>query len=196
MKHTACKDCGIVIDVDSFDSTQQYSCPRCHSVFYRPGESFDLILVMAITSFLFFIPTTFLPIMTIEIMGQHHSVTLLEAVWYFAKDGYMIIAIIAAGAGIVIPLTLLVLIMMIIFPLKFGASSQSIRALYRYYEHLTPWAMAEVYLIGMFVSIVKLGGMAGLHIDYGLYSFGFFIMAFFITVIWFNPDDIWNQNEI
>ena len=196
MKQTACSDCGIVIEVDSFDDSQQYSCPRCHSVFYRPGESFDLILVMAITSFLFFIPTTFLPIMTIEIMGQHHSVTLIEAVWYFAQDGYMIIAIIAAGAGIGVPLTLLVLIIMMIIPLKFGASSSNIRHFYRYYEHLSPWAMAEVYLIGMFVSIVKLSGMAKLDLDYGLYSFGFFIMAFFITLIWFNPDDIWKQNAV
>ena len=196
MTETACKDCGIIIEVDSFDDTKEYSCPRCHSVIYRPGTSFDLVLVMAITSFLFFIPATFLPIMTIQILGQHHSVTLLEAVWFFAQDGYLIIAIIAAGSGVFIPLTLLGMIIMMIIPIKFGASSTKVRGIFRTYEHLSHWAMAEVYLIGMFVSIVKLGGMAELTLDFGLYSFGFFIMAFFITIVWFNPDDLWKQHAV
>ena len=97
MKKTACKDCGLVIEIESFDSTHQYSCPRCKSVFYRPGESFDLVLMMALSAFLFFIPTLFLPILTLTIMGQSHSVTLLEAVLFFFHDGYYVIAIIASS---------------------------------------------------------------------------------------------------
>jgi paraquat-inducible protein A len=129
-------------------------------------------------------------------MGQLHSVTLIEAVWFFANDGYLIIAIIAAGAGVIIPLTLLSLILIMILPLKFGASSKSVQIYYRLYEHLNGWAMAEVYLISIFVAIIKLGGMAELTLDFGLYTFGFFILAFFVTITWFNPDDLWNQNAI
>jgi paraquat-inducible protein A len=196
MKETACSDCGIIIKIDTFDTYLEYACPRCHSVFYRPGESFTLVLAMAITSIFFFIPATFLPIMTISILGKIHSVTLIEAVWFFANDGYMIIALIAVSAGVVIPLILLGLILIMIIPSKLGISSKKIRVFYRYYEHLTTWAMAEVYLISIFVAIVKLSGMAELSLDFGLYSFGFFILSFFITITWFNPDDLWNKNEL
>jgi len=193
MKQTACKDCGVIIEVDNFDDTHQYSCPRCHSVFYRPGQPFDLVLVMAITALLFFIPATFLPIMTLEILGQFHSVTLFEAVWFFVNDGYIIIAIIAAASGVIIPLGLLILILMMIIPLKLGAPASSVRVFFRSYEHLTGWAMAEVYLVSIFVAIIKLGGMAELTLDFGLYSFFFFLVTFYITLNWFNPDDLWNQ---
>ena len=191
MKQTACKDCGVIIDIKSFDEASQYSCPRCHTVFYRPGESFDLVFVMAITSLFFFIPASFLPIMTLTILGQHHSVTLLEAVWFFANDGYFIIALIASGAGIVIPLALLSLIMMMIIPIKLNLSPKFVRNFYRMYEHLSAWSMAEVYLISIFVAIIKLSGMAELELDFGLFSFGFFLITFYITIIWFNPDDLW-----
>ena len=194
MKHTACKDCGIIIEYSNFNSNEQYACPRCHSVFYRSGESFDLVLVMAITAFLFFIPALFLPIMTLEILGQTHSVTLFEAVWFFVNDGYIIIAIIAAASGVVIPLGLLALIIMMIVPLKYGAKPSSIRHFFRTYTHLTGWAMAEVYLISIFVAIIKLGGMAELTLDFGLYSFFFFLITFYITITWFNPDDIWDES--
>jgi len=179
MKQTACKDCGVIIDIKSFDSSTQYSCPRCHTIFYRPGESFDLILVMAITSLFFFIPASFLPIMTLSILGQHHSVTLIQAVWFFASDGYLIIAIIAAASGVVIPLTLLALIIMMIIPIKLGSKTEFVKKFYRLYEHLSTWAMAEVYLISIFVAIIKLGGMAELSLDFGLYSFGFFLITFY-----------------
>jgi len=194
MKQTACKDCGVIIDIKSFDNSKEYACPRCHSVFYRAGESFDLVLVMVITAFLFFIPATFLPIMTLNIMDQSHSVTLFEAVWFFANDGYLIIALIAAGSGVVIPLTLLALIMMMILPKKMGYDSSYIKKFYRMYEHLSTWAMAEVYLISIFVAIIKLGGMAELNLDFGLVSFAFFILAFYISLIWFNPNDLWIEN--
>ena len=196
MKETACKDCGVIIEVSSFDDTMQYSCPRCTTVFYRPGQSFELVLVMAITAFLFFIPTIFLPILTLSILGQVHSVTLFEAVWFFVNDGYLIIALIAAGSGVLIPLSILGLIIMMIIPLKMGAKPRQVRGLFRWYVHLNTWAMAEVYLISIFVAIVKLSGMAELELDYGLYSFVFFLICFYITIIWFNPDDLWNKNAV
>lgn len=194
--HTACRDCGIIIDVDDFDSTHQYACPRCHSVFYRPGESFTLVMVMAITALLFFVPVFFLPILSLEIMGQSHSVTLMEAVWYFVKDGYLIIAIIAAASGVFIPLTLLGLILMMVIPLRLGYDPRSVAAIFRTYERLSGWAMAEVYLVSIFVAMVKLGGMAKLSVDFGLFSFSFFLITFYITIIWFNPHDLWNQDEL
>ena len=191
MKQTACKDCGVIIDISSFNSSTQHACPRCHSVFYYPGESFDLVLVMAITSLLFFIPASFLPIMTLSVLGQHHSVTLIQAVLFFAEDGYMIIAIIASGAGLVIPLALLALIIMMILPVKLNSSPKLVRNFYRMYEYLSTWSMAEVYLISIFVAIVKLSGMAELELDFGLFSFSFFLITFYITIIWFNPNDLW-----
>ncbi|MEA3373307.1 MAG: paraquat-inducible protein A [Campylobacterota bacterium] len=193
---TACLECGIIIDVKDFNSMHQYSCPRCHTVFYRPGEHFNLVVSMVISSILFFLPTLFMPIMTLNIMGLTHSVTLMEAVWFFAGEGYLVIALIAVASGFVIPLLLLGLILMMIIPLKLGYPRKRIRTFFRLYEHLGVWAMAEVYLVSIFVAIVKLGGMAELTLDFGLYSFLFFLITFYIAIIWFNPHDLWNRHDL
>lgn len=193
---TACGDCGIIIDVDDFDTTHQYSCPRCHSTFYRPGESYDLVMVMAITAMLFFVPALFLPIMTLEIMGQSHSVTLFEAVWFFFNDGYVVIAIIAAASGVLIPLALLGLILMMTIALKIGYDPRSISYLIRLYERFSGWSMAEVYLVSIFVAMIKLSGMAELTLEFGLFSFSSFLVTFYITITWFNPHDLWNQDDL
>ncbi len=193
---TACHDCGVIIDVNDFDASHQYACPRCHTVFYRPGERFNLVTAMIVSAWLFFIPTLFMPILTLEIMGLTHSVTLMEAVWFFVNDGYIIIAIIAAASGVLIPITLLGLILMMIIPIKLGFPPKRVRAYFRLYEHLRAWAMAEVYLISIFVAIVKLDGMADLTLDFGLFSFLFFLIAFYIAITWFNPEDLWNRHDL
>lgn len=196
MNQTACKECGIIIDIDDFDASHQYACPRCHSVFYRPGEDYNLVMAMVVSSSLFFLPTLFMPIMTLDIMGMTHSVTLMEAVWFFAVEGHTIIAIIAAACGVVIPLAMLGLILMMIVPVKMGYPHKRVSLFFRIYERIRGWAMAEVYLISIFVAIVKLGGMAELTLDFGLYSFLFFLLTFYISIVWFNPDDLWNQHEL
>jgi len=196
MKETACQECGIIIEIGSFSPSQQYACPRCKSVFYRPGESLDLVLVMAVTSFLFFIPAIFLPILSLEILDKTQSVTLMEAVLFFFYDGYAIIAIIAAASGVLIPLVLLGLICMMVLAIKMGHTATKVRGLIRLYEHLTHWAMGEVYLISIFVAMVKLNGMAVLVINFGLFSFFFFLISFYISITWFNTQDLWNQHEL
>ena len=193
MKSTACRDCGLIIEIEGFDKSHQYSCPRCGSVFYRPGENFDLVLVMALSSFLLFIPTLFMPILTLEIMGKSHSATLIEATTYFFHDGYYVIAIIATAVGIFIPLAMLFMIMMLILPIKAGRPVSKMKVVFRWYRHLAPWSMSEVYLISIFVAIVKLSGMAALKLDFGLYSFVFFLLSYYVTVTWFNAEDMWNQ---
>jgi uncharacterized paraquat-inducible protein A len=58
------------------------------------------------------------------------------------------------------------------------------------------WGMAEVYLISIVVSMVKLHKMGTLHIGLGFYVFIFFFIAYYITIVWFNPDDIWIDDAL
>lgn len=193
---TACHDCGVIIDITDFDTSHQYACPRCRSAIYHPGEGFNIVIAMIISSFLFFIPVLIMPIMTLKIMDTTHSVTLLEAVWFFAADGHLIIALIATACGVVIPLILLDLIFMMLIPIKLGYSPKRIRTYFRLYLTIKNWGMAEVYLVSIFVAIIKLDGMAELSLDFGLYSFIFFLITFYISIAWFNPRDLWSQYDM
>ena len=150
---------------------------------------------MALSSFLFFIPAVFMPILTMDILGQQHSVTLIQAVTYFFYDGYYLIAVIASAVGVFIPLLMLLMIVYLILPVKMGRPISSMKNVFRYYCHLAPWSMAEVYLISIFVAIVKLSGMATLKLDFGLFSFVLFLLSYYITVTWFNIEDMWNQYD-
>jgi paraquat-inducible protein A len=193
---TACKYCGVIIDIVAFDDRSQYSCPRCHNTFYRAGESFGLVASMALAALMFFIPTLFIPVLRIEIMGINQSATLIEAVWHFADDGYLIIAMIALASGVIFPIMMLLLMFVMISATYNRHLKHWIPLSFRMYEAMKEWAMAEVYLIGIVVAIVKLSGMAQLHVDYGLILFALFLLTFYIALIWFNPEDIWRMYAV
>ena len=47
----------------------------------------------------------------------------------------------------------------------------------------------------MNVAIVKLSGMATLKLDAGLVLFVFFLLSYYVTVTWFNAEDLWNHYD-
>lgn len=192
---TACPECGAVVHIDHCDTALQYSCSRCDSTLYHPGESYTYVLAAAISAFILLVPALMMPIMTIHILGIDRSVTLFEAVWFFTQDGYFLVALIAVAAGLLIPVLLLGLIFFILGALLLGYTIRDVRLASRLYGALKSWSMAEVYLISVFVAVVKLQGMATLDFNAGLFAFLFFLLTFYITIVWFNPQDLWWDHD-
>ena len=120
----------------------------------------------------------------------------LSTVFIFFENGYIGVSLFITFIGIIIPFIMLVLILFILIPLKNGSSPRKVSKLFKVYEYLLEWQMAEVYLISVFVSIVKLNKMATLDIGLGLYFFCSFLFFMFVTITFFNPYDIWNKNEL
>ena len=63
----------------------------------------------------------------------------------------MALALAVAGAGVVMPLAK-ILGKAILVPLQLGLRPRWIVAGFRWVERLTPWAMTEVYLLGVIVA--------------------------------------------
>ncbi|WP_457598513.1 paraquat-inducible protein A [Hydrogenimonas sp.] len=195
LRETACKECGIIVHLPLHLSGSQYRCPRCNALIYRRGQKFSHIIVMAFTSLMLFVPLTFLPILDLNIMGLEAQSTLFQALWMVYRDGYYGIAFIAMMTGVLIPPIMMLLLLAMLVPLHFGYRPKKVRLWYRLYEKMYDWGMAEVYLISIVVSMVKLHGMGSLHIGLGFYMFIFFFITFYITTVWFNPDDIWYDDD-
>ncbi|WP_201352776.1 paraquat-inducible protein A [Hydrogenimonas urashimensis] len=177
-------------------TSSQYRCPRCHALLYRRGQPFRYIIVMAVTTLALFVPLTFLPILDLDIMGLKAQSTLFEALWMVYKDGYYLIAFVSMMTGLLIPVIMMVLLLLMLVPLHFGYRPRGVALWFRLYEKMREWGMAEVYLIAVIVAIIKLLGMGTLHIGPGFVLFIFFFLTFYITTVWFNPEDIWYEDAM
>lgn len=196
MAQTACHECGALVTMPEHFHGSRYHCPRCNALLHRRGQPFARVIVMAVTTLVLALPLSFLPILSLNILGMHSSATLFEALWYLVSDGYAFIALLSITTALLLPLALMFLLLLILVPLARGYTPRRVSLYYRLYEHAREWGMVEVYLISIAVAVVKLSDMAALHIGPGLVVFIFFAMTFYITTVWFNPDDIWDDDAL
>lgn len=196
IKETACHECSILVDLEPIRFGYEHHCPRCNALLYRPGNQFKYIIIMAISALIAFVPTIFLPILTLDIAGELRSITLFDAVISFFRGGeHIFLGLIALFTSLVIPLSILILLLLILVPLHLGYSAKEVRLFYRVYDTIREWGMAEVYMLSIVVSTIKLTKMGDLQIGYGFFAFLLFLACFYITLVWFNPDDIWHNEH-
>ena len=67
---------------------------------------------------------------------------------------------------------------------------------YILYLHLKEWALIDVYLLAIIISMIKLQKMGILQIDIGLVSFFFSMLFYIFTIYLFNPKDIWYAKDL
>ncbi|MGI9336506.1 MAG: paraquat-inducible protein A, partial [Gammaproteobacteria bacterium] len=64
---------------------------------------------------------------------------------------------------------------------------------YRYLRTVQPWAMVEVYMLGLLVAIVKLSQLATILYGTGLYAFVALMIAMAAADAAIEPREVWQR---
>lgn len=139
-------------------------CRRCGTVLLsnRRG-AMDRTLAAAFASVILMTGAMFFPFLELDAVGLHRSASVLDAALAYSS-GLMVPLALAVGLLIiVIPVIRALLLAYTILPLRLGrpplpAASGSFRLASR----LKPWSMAEIFIIGVVVALVKVAGMASI----------------------------------
>jgi paraquat-inducible protein A len=65
----------------------------------------------------------------------------------------------------------------------------------RFFLHLQPWGMMEVFLIGILVSLVKVGKMATIVPGLAVIAFGILIFVLAAAMTALDPHLVWERLE-
>jgi paraquat-inducible protein A len=128
---------------------------------------------------------------TVGIEVRHESI--YEIVRFLFSIDENFVAILVTLFVIIVPFFLL-LFSMIILGKKLLNKRQSKKIILAY-SHLYEWNMQEVFLISVFITIVKLRDIYNLTLESGLVYIIAFVLAFYSSLILFNIDDIWHIDE-
>ena len=138
-------------------------CRRCHQVIEtRKARVVDRMLATVISMSLLLVASLVFPFLTLSTAGITESVSVIEAVLSLSREG-LYVAVIAIALVVGIPLFRCALQIYVLAPLAMGrAPLRHAAQVYRFVLTLRPWAMSEVFTIGVLVAMVKLGDMADL----------------------------------
>ncbi len=68
---------------------------------------------------------------------------------------------------VVAPLARVLCMLSVLLGLRLQRPPAELRTIYAWVEHLRPWSMVEIYLLGLFVAYVRLSGMAAVDLGPG-----------------------------
>jgi len=189
-----CEQCDLPQVETPLESGGKAFCSRCGNVLYRlQPDGLRRSLIFSLTAAALFLISNSFQIVTIDSQGLSNSTTLLEAADRLIKDGIPSIAVLVFATTFLMPALEIMALIYLLLPLHFGRLPPGLPLAFRLVHLVKPWAMIEVFMLGLLVTISKLNALATVQPDIGLFSF--VLLMFVVTVASANFDarSFWKQ---
>ena len=190
----ACAECGQLHQFQSVSVGKTACCVRCGAVLYRQRSHMEEIsLALTISGLLLYILSNIFPLLGLRAQNVEYELHLLGASLAFWEQDYQIIAILVVLNIIVFPLLELFALLVVLLTIRFAWKPRVAIVLYRWMRELKPWGMLEVFMLGVLVSVVKLGSMATLIIGPAFWSFVGLVVVMAAATATLDPFTIWQR---
>ena len=167
----ACHDCDLLQEEVGLPTHGVAECARCGAELFRARRnSLDHTLAYVVGAALFLVIANAFPVLSLEAQGLRTSATVLGAAQSLYDDGERLVAILVFMTTMLLPGIEIAAMLYLLGSLRLGHVPGSLAFAYRLVEAVKPWGMMQVFLIGVLVSLVKLGHMATVVLGLGVYS--------------------------
>ncbi|WP_192954868.1 paraquat-inducible protein A [Gallaecimonas mangrovi] len=148
------------------DTTHNAWCPRCGGVIaegrhFKTRSMVGLAMALATGT----LGVLFLPLLSFSVFGIRSDATLLKGIVALAQQGQWLPSILVFLTALAIPLLMSFLLLFVLFAPDSYMCRQSLVAL-RYFKE---WCMLDILLVGLCVSMVKLGDFGDLQLKAGMW---------------------------
>lgn len=169
----ACPICDALHHVQDVPKGARASCARCGTVLLEPrANAMTQIVMLATTALILMIAAVFFPFLEISAAGLGRKSSVMDAILAFS-DGLMLPLSFAVAALIVLlPVARFVLLIYVLAPMALGwVPAKYAGQAFRLAERMKPWAMAEIFIIGVAVALVKVAGLAQVTLGPAFWAF-------------------------
>ncbi len=168
-------------------------CARCNSVLYtRKPFSIDRTLAASLAGFVLLVLSLSLPFLSLTRSGLNSEISVLDAISALWLSDMRWLGILALAFIVLLPLARLLILILVLWRLRFrlGIRLWMCRAM-RWAERIEPWAMAEIFMIGVVISLVKISSLATLDVGPAFWSLLGLIFTTTLTSVVYCRDTIW-----
>lgn len=189
----ACASCDWLHYRTIIEKGSRASCARCGSELYtRKPFSVDRTLAASLAGVVFLLLSLSLPFLSLTRGGVSSSISVLDAVSSLWMSDMLWLGILSLGLIAVLPMARLFLLIWVMFRLRYRLGVlPSMRTAMRWAETLEPWAMAEIFMVGVVVSLIKIADLATLTVGPAFWSLlGLICTTSFIS-LFLCKDSVW-----
>jgi len=191
----ACPSCDWLHLKADLTARQKAKCARCgHEMYTFRPRTVDRTLAATLASIILLLASLFMPFLTLSRSGIDSSITLLDAAWSLVFSDIALLGVFVLLLIVFIPLVRLGLMAYVLVFLKFdGTATPGTKRAFRVAIFLEPWAMADVFLIGVVVSLIKISELAVLDIGPAFWAWIGLIITTIMISMNLSRDTVWQR---
>lgn len=168
-----CHDCDLSVVVPQLEHRQKAFCPRCGlklTSFYR--NTVDHLLAYSLSALIFLAASIPFDFLYFSARGQARSVDIPQSVMTLINNDFLVLAVIQLMAIIIVPLVIIGGLLYLLLCWKTtGKRPARAAAVCKVIFMLLPWGMAEIFLIGALVSLIKISSLADVGFGLSFYAY-------------------------
>jgi len=168
-----CPACDALWRVREPEHGGRTTCPRCHHVLIRPRPGAILqIVALGLSVLVLLVGALFLPFLQIRVRGLSNTSSIFDAALAFSGPELVWLSLAVVATIVGVPMMRVFLTTYALMPLLFGRRVlPGGRIAFRWAEELRPWSMAEIFILGCGVALVKVVDLARVEIGPAFWMF-------------------------
>jgi paraquat-inducible protein A len=191
-----CEDCGQVQTVPALPPATRAVCLRCDAVLrHTRRDPLTLPLALNVTAIVLFVIGAAMSMMTVSTAGQYHSASLLSGPAGLEQSGMWELSLVVLITTAAAPLARVLCMTAVLIGLRLPKPPREIRALYAWVEHLRPWSMLEIYLLGVFVAYVRLSAIVHIDLGIAIYALAALMLTMIAADVALDQQAVWEAME-
>jgi paraquat-inducible protein A len=191
-----CRDCGQFQVVPALPPATRALCLRCDAVLrHTHHDPLWTPLALNLTSFLLFLIATGSVLMLVNAAGQVRVADLFTGPIGLEQHGMWELAAVVLFTTVAAPAAKLGSMLYVLIGLRLPRPPRHIRTVFAWVEHVRPWSMIEVYMLGVFVAYVKLNDVASIQVGVALYALGALILTMILADSMLDAQFVWEEME-
>jgi paraquat-inducible protein A len=171
-------------------------CTSCGAVLYhRDNRMVEHGLALALTGLIFFVLANSFPLVNISILGSERYVTILSIVMTLVDGGYYLVGLFILYLIFLFPLMIFLLYAVIFTLLKLRRGRVLSGELMVLLAQIQPWHMSDIFLVSILVALVKLLGMASIHLGISFWTLIVFVIIDIYMTRTIHLGELWKLRD-
>ena len=160
-------------------------------------DSLTRTRALTLAALILYVPANLYPILRITYYGLYSESTVWDGCVNLFRDGQWLVAVVVFLASILIPLFKLLGLLFVTAPASMGGprTQQLRKRVHGIIATLGPWAMLDVFITAVLVSLVKLGQFVTVLPGRGLLPFALVVVLTILASVSYDPEAHWEQAE-
>lgn len=168
-----CPTCDALNRMTDVPDGARARCARCGTLLVAPrAGAMTQIVMLAATALILMVAAIFFPFLELDAAGLSRRTSVFDAVRAFSDGPMLPLSFAVAALIVVLPTLRLSALIYALAPMALGwLPARHAVAAFRLAEAARPWAMAEVFIVGVAVALVKVAGLANVSIGPAFWAF-------------------------